>query len=92
MRFDGRDAIGLGVVMAKGGNILTLEKALDAETDRIRQTLPAGVELGLVANQARVVDQSVGDFVESLLEALAIIMAVSFLSLGWRSGAFPTWR
>jgi multidrug efflux pump len=86
MRFQGRDAIGLGVVMAKRGNILALETTLNTAIAQIRRDLPAGVEIGIVADQARVVAQSIDEFVESLLEALAIVMAVSFLSLGWRSG------
>jgi multidrug efflux pump len=86
MRWNGHDAIGLGVVMTKRGNVLELGKALDAELERIRAELPAGVEVGQVADQPRVVERSVGEFQESLAEALAIVMAVSFLSLGWRTG------
>ncbi|HLY57038.1 MAG TPA: efflux RND transporter permease subunit [Stellaceae bacterium] len=86
IQVDGKEAIGLGVVMTKGGNILALEKSLSAEIERIRETLPQGAEVSLVADQAKIVEASIGDFVESLLEALAIVMAVSFISLGWRSG------
>ena len=86
MRYRGQDSIGLGVVMTEGGNLLDLEKALAGEMARIKAGLPAGVAVDIVANQARVVDQSIGNFVESLVEALLIVMAVSFVSLGWRSG------
>ena len=86
MRWNGRDAIGLGVVMAKRGNVLALGEALATELARIRAELPAGVEIGQVADQPRVVERSVGEFQESLAEALAIVMAVSLLSLGWRTG------
>jgi multidrug efflux pump len=86
MRYKGRDTLGLGVVMAKGGNVLDLGKALAAEMARFSAELPAGVEVAQVADQARVVERSVGEFQESLAEALAIVMAVSFISLGWRTG------
>ncbi len=86
MRADGRDALGVGVVMAKGGNVLDLGRALSAEITRFKAGLPAGVDLIPVADQAKVVEKSVGEFIESLAEALAIVMAVSFLTLGWRPG------
>jgi multidrug efflux pump len=86
MRFMGRDALGLGVVMAKGGNVLDLGKVLAAEVERIKADLPAGVEIAQVADQPHVVEDSIGEFLRSLAEALAIVMAVSFLSLGWRTG------
>jgi multidrug efflux pump len=86
MRWNGHDAIGLGVVMAKGGNVLALGNSLDAELHKIKSELPAGVEMAQIANQPDVVMHSVGEFQESLAEALLIVMAVSFLSLGWRTG------
>jgi multidrug efflux pump len=86
IRYNGQNAVGLGVVMAEGGNALDLGKAVEAEMARVLTTLPVGVEIGVVANQPHVVEESVGEFMESLVEALAIVMAVSFLSLGWRTG------
>ncbi|GEO39990.1 drug-resistance cell envelope-like protein [Skermanella aerolata] len=86
MRFRGRDAIGLGIVMAKGRNVLALGSALDAAMEQIKANLPAGVEVGAVANQAEVVDTSIDHFVRSLVEAVAIVLVVSFISLGWRAG------
>ena len=86
MRFNGQEAIGLGVVMAKGGNVLDLGKALRGEVGMIKLQLPVGVTMHQAADQAEVVEHSVGEFLESLVEALAIVMAVSFLSLGWRPG------
>ena len=86
MRFKGRDAIGLGVVMAKGGNVLDLGTALDAEAARIAAALPLGAEIATVADQPRVVERSVNEFMKSLAEALLIVMAVSFVTLGWRTG------
>jgi len=86
MRVDGRDAIGLGVVMADGGDALKMGHEINAEIEKLRAALPAGVEVEKVADQPKVVEESIGEFMESLLEALAIVMAVSFLSLGWRTG------
>ena len=86
MRFRGRGAIGLGIVIAKGRNVLTLGTALDAAMEQIKVNLPAGVEVGIVANQAEVVDTSIDQFVRSLVEAVAIVLIVSFISLGWLAG------
>ncbi|HYH38436.1 MAG TPA: efflux RND transporter permease subunit [Azospirillum sp.] len=86
MRHKGRDAVGLGVVMAKGGNVLHLGEALKAEMAKVEAKLPVGMEVAQVANQPRVVDTSVNEFMKSLAEALAIVIAVSLISLGWRTG------
>jgi multidrug efflux pump len=86
MRYKGREAIGVGVVMAKGGNVQVLGKALEKEIHAIAAELPLGVDLTTVADQPQVVEHSISEFMESLLEALAIVMAVSFLTLGWRTG------
>ncbi len=86
MRVNGHDAVGLGIVMSKGDDVLSLGKRLELAMAEIRRNLPAGVTVEPVADQPQVVERSVGEFVESLAEALAIVMAVSFLSLGWRTG------
>lgn len=86
MRFMGEDAIGIGVSMRKGGNILQLGERLDAEFERIQQTLPAGMSLSKVADQPAAVRSSVGEFVRVLAEAVLVVLLVCFLSLGWRSG------
>ena len=86
MRFMGRDAIGIGVSMRKGGNIIDLGERLESEFARIQQTLPAGMTLEKVSDQPAAVRASVGEFVKVLAEAVAIVLLVSFLSLGWRSG------
>ncbi|WP_428563673.1 MAG: efflux RND transporter permease subunit [Solidesulfovibrio sp. DCME] len=85
-RHEGKPGIALGVVMAKGGNILELGRDLDAAMDRIKENLPLGFEISRVADQPQVVDESVFEFVRSFVEALVIVLAVSFLSLGWRTG------
>lgn len=86
MFYNGRPAIGLALSMAQGGNILELGATLEQTLDRIKQDLPLGLELNSVANQPAVVRQSINDFLESLAEAVIIVLIVSFLSLGVRSG------
>jgi multidrug efflux pump subunit AcrB len=86
VRHEGKPAIALGVVMTKGANILEVGHKLDATVQRIKENLPLGLDLDKVSDQARVVDESVHEFVRSFVEALAIVMAVSFLALGWRTG------
>jgi multidrug efflux pump subunit AcrB len=85
-RIDGTPAIGLGVAMSKGGNILDMGEALSAEMQRIERDLPLGIDVHLVANQPHVVEESVGEFTKALSEAIIIVMIVSFLSLGLRAG------
>ncbi|MEN9868878.1 MAG: hypothetical protein RL748_4468, partial [Pseudomonadota bacterium] len=82
MRFNGKEVIGLGVSMARGGNIIELGKNLNATVLELRSKLPVGIELEQVANQPRAVSASVGEFVRTLMEAVLIVLAVSFLALG----------
>src|SRR5208282_6623593 len=86
IRAQGRPALEVGVVMQKGGNILALGKALDATLAAFEAELPRGVTISRIADQPQVVDRAVGEFTRSFIEALAIVLAVSFLSLGWRVG------
>ena len=86
VRSEGRPALAIGVVMAKGGNILTLGQNLDETLAEIRKATPVGVELTQIADQPKVVAEAVGEFTRSFVEALAIVLAVSFLSLGLRTG------
>jgi len=86
MRFGGQPVIGLGVVMQAGGNVQVLGKALDAAMSEIEAGLPVGITIHRVANQPEVVDESVHEFSRSLAEALGIVLVVSFLSLGFRTG------
>jgi multidrug efflux pump subunit AcrB len=72
--------------MQKGGNILALGKALDATVAEFQSELPRGVTIARIADQPAVVDKAVFEFTRSFVEALAIVLAVSFLSLGWRAG------
>ncbi len=86
MRFMGQNAIGLAVAMKNGGDIIQLGKALDAEFERLQQTLPVGMELRKVSDQPQAVRESVGEFVQVLTEAVIIVLLVSFFSLGLRTG------
>lgn len=80
-----QEVIGLGVVMARGGNILTLGERLDAEQRRIQAGLPVGIDFVKVADQPTAVERSIGEFVRVLIEAVVIVLAVSFVSLGWHA-------
>ncbi|MFC2768129.1 MAG: efflux RND transporter permease subunit [Mitsuokella sp.] len=86
MFFDGEPAIGIAVSMEDGGNILKLGKDLRTLTAKIQAGLPAGLEVHQVSDQPAVVDASIHDFVKTLLEAIVIVLAVSFLTLGTRTG------
>ncbi|WP_372617383.1 efflux RND transporter permease subunit [Falsiroseomonas sp.] len=86
-RVNGQPAIGLAVAMRQGGDILALGENLRREMRLIENDLPIGIEPFLVADQATTVDTAIGDFTESLWQAILIIMAVSFVALGMRAGA-----
>ncbi len=86
MRFMGHDAIGLGVSMRGGGDIVSLGKHLDTEIRQIQKVLPVGLQLVHVNDQPRAVRASVSEFTRSVTEAVIIVLAVSFFSLGLRAG------
>ena len=94
VRHEGSEVIALGVSMTKGGDIIRLGKALHAATSDVEKTLPAGVVLENVQDQPRSVANSVNEFVKVLIEAVAIVLAVSFVSLGMhkRPGQNPWWK
>ncbi len=91
VRFQGREVIALGISMTKGGDIIALGKALRAAVADIQQRLPAGVELAQVQDQPAAVAASVNDFVKVLIEAVVIVLAVSFVSLGLHKGGRFGW-
>ncbi|GGJ98531.1 efflux RND transporter permease subunit [Luteimonas terricola] len=86
MRFMGEDAIGIGVALRDGGDILALGDTLDAEATRLQAALPIGLELRKVSDQPAAVRESVGEFVKVLAEAVVIVLLVCFFSLGLRTG------
>jgi multidrug efflux pump len=83
---NGRDAVGLMVSLRKGGNVTRLGSDSEALIEAFRAQLPVGVNIDIVANQPNVVQVSIGEFSRSLVEAVVIVLAVSFFSLGWRPG------
>jgi multidrug efflux pump len=86
VRQEGRPAVGVEVAMADGGNVLELGANLAAAIKEVKAQIPTGVRIDQIADQPKVVEESVGEFLRSFVEALVIVLAVSFLSLGWRTG------
>ncbi len=87
MRFNGKDAIGLGVTMNKKGDVLALGKLLESTMASIEENLPLGVDVEKVADQSEVVHTAIGEFFHTFWEALAAVLLVSLLSLGMRTGS-----
>ncbi|KPF45790.1 efflux RND transporter permease subunit [Rhizobium sp. AAP43] len=85
-RFNGQDSVQVGVVMAKGFKVTDVGKAVEETLGRFEAGLPLGVEVSQISNQPEVVREAVGEFSKALGEALLIVLVVSFLSIGWRSG------
>ncbi|REE23557.1 multidrug efflux pump subunit AcrB [Paraburkholderia sp. BL27I4N3] len=86
MRVGGQAVLGIGVTMQKGGDVIDLGKALDARAAELQATLPAGLKLAVVSSMPHAVKHSVDDFVEAVGEAVAIVLVVSLVSLGLRTG------
>jgi multidrug efflux pump len=86
MRFMGRPVLGIGVTMQPGGDVIQLGNALDRATGTLQKRLPAGLKLSEVTSMPHAVSHSVDDFLESVAEAVAIVLLVSLLSLGFRTG------
>lgn len=82
----GRPAVGVGIAMADNANVLLLGENLAKALAELRSVIPVGVEIEQISDQPKVVAASVGEFVTSFAEALLIVLVVSFLSLGWRTG------
>ncbi len=88
MRYNGKEVIGLGVAMEKGGDIIVLGRLLEEKAAAIQAKLPVGIKLERVADQPRAVAQSVNEFLKVLAEAVFIVLAVSFVSLGLHTKPF----
>jgi multidrug efflux pump subunit AcrB len=86
VRQDGKPALGLGVSMQDGANIITLGADLKRAMQSIAAELPVGIGVTQIADQPHIVEQSISEFVETFVEALGIVLLVSFISLGWRTG------
>lgn len=85
-RYNGQAAIGLAISMSAGGDVLALGSEMDKKIKQVTANLPVGIDVHLVSNQPHVVEEAVGEFTKSLAEAIVIVLAVSFLALGWRPG------
>ena len=93
VRHQGHEVIALGISMARGGDIVRMGKALNVTVEQIRAELPAGIELYQFQNQSKVVTSSVNEFVGTLIEAVVIVLAVSFVALGLHFKPFRLdWR
>ncbi|MES2503166.1 MAG: efflux RND transporter permease subunit [Pseudomonadota bacterium] len=86
VRYNGTETLLLGVSMREGGDVIALGKEIDAKIAKIQQNLPVGLSFATVTSQPKIVANSVNDFVTSLIEALVIVLGVSLLSLGLRTG------
>jgi multidrug efflux pump subunit AcrB len=86
LRFDNQNALGIGVTMSPAADVVLLGRHLEAQTAKLRATLPAGLKLTQVASMPHAVRRSIGEFSESVLEAIAIVLVVSLASLGVRTG------
>jgi len=86
MRWHGREALGLGVTMVKGGDVIELGHSVERVAARVQAQLPVGVELAQVASMPRAVQTSINQFLRALTEAVLIVLAVSLVSLGLRTG------
>jgi len=85
-RVNGKAALGLAIAMRPGANLLHFGEALKERMHRIEGELPLGVNVHLVSDQPRIVEEAVGGFTEALIEAVVIVLGVSFVSLGIRAG------
>jgi len=86
MRFEGKAVLGVGVTMQTGGDVIELGRGLDAAVARVNAGLPAGLKLTSVSSMPRAVTRSIDDFVEAVAEAIGIVLLVSLLTLGARTG------
>lgn len=90
VRFNGTPAIALAVGMRSGGNIIAFGEELNGVMEKVQAHLPVGIEMHRISDQPKVVEESVGHFLKALVEAVVIVLAVSFISLGVRAGLVVT--
>ena len=91
VRFQGQQVVAIGVSMTKGGDIIQLGKSLEQSVGKLQSELPVGVKLSNLQNQPKAVSRSVGEFIGVLIEAVVIVLLVSFVSLGWHKGGRFGW-
>ena len=85
-RYNGTPAVGLAISMTKNANVLEFGEHIKERLAKLTANLPVGIDWHLVADQPHVVEEAVGEFIKTLMEAVAIVLGVSFLALGWRPG------
>ena len=85
-RYNGTPAIGLAISMTKNADVLAFGEHIKERLAKLTADLPVGIETHLVADQPQVVEEAVGEFTKTLIEAIVIVLGVSFLALGWRAG------
>lgn len=86
MHFQGKEAVGLAISMVKDGDVLALGELLRERVKAFQEQLPAGIEIHQVSDQPQVVRHAVSGFMHSLIEAITIVLIISFFSLGFRAG------
>jgi multidrug efflux pump subunit AcrB len=86
VRYNGHNSIALGISTVSGGNVVTMGEAMDHRLEELKQQLPLGMEVGVISHQASSVSKAIDNFIMSLLQALAIVIAVLLLFMGLRSG------
>ena len=92
VRHQGQQVVAVGVSMVKGGDIIALGKSLTTTMAQVQASLPVGVQLSQVQDQPKAVSTSVSEFVKVLIEAVVIVLLVSFVSLGWHKGGRFGWH
>ena len=92
VRFQGKQVVAMGVSMTKGGDIIALGKALDQVKEKIQANLPYGVSLRQLQDQPKAVSRSISEFISVLIEAVVIVLVVSFVALGLQKGGRFGWH
>ena len=86
-RINGKPGLGLSISMRDGGDVLAVGRNIQQTMQELKANLPIGIEPVMVANQPETVSHAISEFMEALWEAIAIVLAVSMVSLGLRAGA-----
>ena len=85
MYYNGQPAVGIGISVAQGGNVVVMGQGIEARLEALQSQIPAGIELGVISFQSRDVTASINAFTINLLEAVAIVLIVLWIFMGWRS-------
>jgi len=85
VRYDGNVAIGLGISTVSGGNVVTMGEALGKRAEELKSQIPLGMQVGIISLQSKAVTVAISNFVNSLLQAVAIVIVVLLFFMGFRS-------